>query len=189
MFLLLAPSALTGKCPGLYCPEGQRSQDAPKSPKGEVRGLDGKEGLKKNITHRLLNIPLKQKTKIDDFILPLMSQHFFFMFKSLSRTSGNEIKTKTTVNMSDCLVCVWSYFTISHSLHVLDGQSTWCSVQSWEIESKQQSVRLVMTVEKTKKQEKSGQNFAWTLWCLSTSFEHWWMWDSNCDKEHGNIFN
>lgn len=38
MFLLLAPSALTGKRPGLYCPRGQRSQDAPKGLKGEVRG-------------------------------------------------------------------------------------------------------------------------------------------------------
>lgn len=38
MFLLLAPSPLTGKRPGLYCPGGQRSQDAPKGPKGELRG-------------------------------------------------------------------------------------------------------------------------------------------------------
>lgn len=38
MFLLLAPSPLTGKRPGLYCPRGQRSQDAPKSLKGELRG-------------------------------------------------------------------------------------------------------------------------------------------------------
>lgn len=38
MFLLLAPSALTGKRPGLYCPRGRGSQDAPKGPKGELRG-------------------------------------------------------------------------------------------------------------------------------------------------------
>lgn len=38
MFLLLAPSPLTGKRPGLYCPRGQRSQDAPKGPNGELRG-------------------------------------------------------------------------------------------------------------------------------------------------------
>lgn len=38
MFLLLAPSLLTGKRPGLYCPRGQGSQDAPKGPKGELRG-------------------------------------------------------------------------------------------------------------------------------------------------------
>lgn len=38
MFLLLAPSLLTGKRPGLYCPGGRGSQDAPKGPKREVRG-------------------------------------------------------------------------------------------------------------------------------------------------------
>lgn len=38
MFLLLAPSLFTGKRPGLYCPRGRGSQDAPKGPKGEVRG-------------------------------------------------------------------------------------------------------------------------------------------------------
>lgn len=37
MFLLLAPLLLTGKRLGLYCPRGQRSQDAPKGPKGELR--------------------------------------------------------------------------------------------------------------------------------------------------------
>lgn len=38
MFLLLVPSLLTGKRPGPYCPGGQGSQDAPKGPKGELRG-------------------------------------------------------------------------------------------------------------------------------------------------------
>lgn len=42
MFLLLAPSLLTGKRPGLYCPGGRGSQDAPKGPKGEVRGWIGR---------------------------------------------------------------------------------------------------------------------------------------------------
>lgn len=38
MFLLLAPLLLTGKRPGLYCPRGWGSQDAPKGPKEEQRG-------------------------------------------------------------------------------------------------------------------------------------------------------
>lgn len=52
MFLLLAPSALTGKRPGLYCPAGQRSQDAPKSPKEELRGWIAR--LDKRATRSLL---------------------------------------------------------------------------------------------------------------------------------------
>lgn len=65
MFLLLAPSPLTGKRPGLYCPRGQRSQDAPKSPKGELRGwiarLD-KELHTASSTHTSTD-PLHKKNK------------------------------------------------------------------------------------------------------------------------------
>lgn len=65
MFLLLAPSPLTGKRPGRYCPRGQRSQDAPKSPKGELRGwiawLDKELHTASSYAH--IHRPFKKKQK------------------------------------------------------------------------------------------------------------------------------
>lgn len=76
MFLLLAPSLLTGKRPGLYCPGGRRSQDAPKGPKGEVRGWIGrhdKEPPPTTTTHAPLK---KQNIQIASFSLSLVTSSF-----------------------------------------------------------------------------------------------------------------
>lgn len=81
MFLLLAPSLLTGKRPGLYCPGGRRSQDAPKGPKGEVRGWivrHDKELTPPPSLSLLRTHPLKNKTlKLASFF-SLLSQRLSF---------------------------------------------------------------------------------------------------------------
>ena len=78
MFLLLAPSLLTGKRPGLYCPRGRGSQDAPKGPKGEVRGWIVRHD--KELTPLLsssTNAPLKkQNIKIASFSPALATPPF-----------------------------------------------------------------------------------------------------------------
>lgn len=80
MFLLLAPSLLTGKRPGLYCPGGRRSQDAPKGPKGEVRGWivrHDKELTPPSISLSSTHAPLKkQNIKTCFFFLSLVTASF-----------------------------------------------------------------------------------------------------------------
>lgn len=70
MFLLLAPSALTGKRPGLYCLQGQRSQDAPKGPKREVRGWIVRRQHKRTHTHAHTLLKTKKKVKIASLLPP-----------------------------------------------------------------------------------------------------------------------
>lgn len=100
MFLLLAPSLLTGKRPGLYCPGGRGSQDAPKGPKGEVRGWIGRHD-KELTTPTTTHAPLKkQNIKIASFFSLTCHDVFHLESKSLSRVSGNEIGTMLRLTIS-----------------------------------------------------------------------------------------
>lgn len=97
MFLLLAPSALTGKRPGLYCLQGQRSQDAPKGPKREVRGWIVRRQHKRTHTHAHTLLKTKKKCQNRLSFAPLPS---LVNSESLSRVSGNEIRTMLQLTIS-----------------------------------------------------------------------------------------
>lgn len=86
MFLLLAPSLLTGKRPGLYCPRGWGSQDAPKGPKEEQRGCivrHDKELHSSPHTHTLFR---KQNFEISSFT-QLLSHSRSFKIQVIIKTS------------------------------------------------------------------------------------------------------
>lgn len=97
MFLLLAPSLLTGKRPGLYCLGGRGSQDIPKGPKGEVRGWIVRHD--KESTLLLLFSQRTHSFKIQSKKLRLFLFYTMLHFKSHSgiKAGGNEIRTMNSL--------------------------------------------------------------------------------------------
>ncbi|KAL6456480.1 hypothetical protein MHYP_G00350240 [Metynnis hypsauchen] len=89
VFLLSASSEHTGKHPGLYCPGGQRSQDAPKGLNERGSSLDTlRDTFIFFMTRRLRDIP----------------DGLFFFILEKDRTAGNGLEAYTEFAFRDLAI-------------------------------------------------------------------------------------
>lgn len=180
MFLLLAPALLTGKRPGLYCPGGRRSQDAPKGPKGEVRGWMW--GMIKNFP------PLKNKTfKLVIFpslVTPSFignPSHFQEFRESKSALGGRTLWLSNLITFSSLFMCRAPYpfppffslniFISSLSVAICFIERTryrHIPVETWE-SSLTCNVGIIHIIKEKNGQERSGWITVSTTECYTST--------------------